>query len=91
MAKLPPSIVVAEKVRDGIVIEFSDGKCAYFDSEFLHQSLDMVEPLEPIEDERHVLRSSRCRLTAYSRRIGAADEHATPRLFSAKDATRDEA
>ena len=39
-------IVVADRINDGIIIKFNDGKCAFYSCELLYENLAKCEELD---------------------------------------------
>ena len=38
-----PAIVAAERLKDGIMVRFSDGKCVFYSTALLYRSINMAE------------------------------------------------
>jgi hypothetical protein len=47
----PPRVIAAERMKDGVVIEFDDGKSAFFSSTLLRSTFPKAIEILVTEDE----------------------------------------
>ncbi len=49
---LEPRVTDAQRMTDGVIISFEDGKCAFYSAALLYEAIDQAEPFR--EDERYL-------------------------------------